>query len=58
MKVFIELDPCKNCDFTPSICDCELEYCMQHGNQQTRDKEKYAKMEESQADFHEQEANE
>lgn len=24
----IETEPCKECDFTPSVCGCDLELCM------------------------------
>jgi hypothetical protein len=26
--MIIETEPCESCDFTPSVCGCDIELCM------------------------------
>lgn len=42
--MLIETNPCENCDFTPAVCDCDIEICqLTRGNSCPISSEQYEK---------------
>lgn len=39
--MIIETNPCKNCDFSPIVCSCDIDICMMLGDNQMMSNEQY-----------------